>query len=359
MMENKIISNRIVYFDVLRAVSIIAVIMLHVTATALHNYEIGTLEWNISNLYSSLSRFAVPVFIMISGALLLEKEIPITIIYKKYILRFVIAYLAYYVIYNIIDGLEHGRRFASIVKKVISFSYIPYHLWFIVMIVGLYMIVPILKMIVKDKKTSKYFCILSVLISFLLPQVLSIIEIVGGNAFQVINKYFKDLCLYLPIGFTGYFAMGYYLTHLKISRKMEILIYVSGAAGLVMQFVYQQFNDIQVLNGTEPLYDYLNINLRASVFLYSVAVFAFAKNHIKSRNGKIIKAFTGISKLSFGIYLVHLAFINVLEKHFGFLTPIGFNPIISNITCTLIVFVLSVILAMALNKIPYIKRFIT
>lgn len=359
MKENKEFSNRIIFFDVLRTVAIIAVILIHVTAIALQNYEIGTLEWTISGIYNSLSRFAVPVFIMISGALLLEKEISIKIIYKKYILRFVIAYLTYYVIYNIIDGLEHGRRFASIVKKLISFSYIPYHLWFIVMIVGLYMIVPILKMIVKDKIISKYFCILSVLFSFLLPQVFSIIGVMGGDVFLVINNYFKDLCLYLPIGFTGYFVMGYYLTHVKIGWKIEILIYLSGVVGLILQFVYQQFNDIQVLNGTEPLYDYLNINLRASVLLYSVAVFVFAKNHIKPRNSKITKAFTGISKLSFGIYLVHLAFINVLENHFGFLTPLGFNPIISNITCTLIVFVLSVVLAMVLNKIPYIKRFIT
>ena len=358
-MGNKKTLNRIVYFDVLRTVSIVAVIMIHVTAIALQNYEIETLEWSVSNLYNSLSRFAVPVFIMISGALLLEKDIPIKILYKKYILRFIIAYLTYYIIYNIIDGLEHGRRLASIVKKLISFSYIPYHLWFIVMIVGLYMIVPILKMIVKNNKITKYFCILSAIFSFLLPQVLSLIEVFGGDYSSVINNFFKDLCLYLPIGFAGYFVIGYYLTHTKISKKIEISIYILGAVGLVLQFFYQQFNDKQVLNDMEPLYDYLNINLRMSVLLYSVAIFVFAKNHIKPKNNSITTVFTSISKSSFGIYLVHLAFINVLEKHFDILTPLGFNPIISNITCTLIVFVLSTILTMALNRIPVINRYIT
>ncbi|WP_175637699.1 acyltransferase family protein, partial [Dickeya dadantii] len=68
-----------------RIVSTFAVIVLHVSAYTVALADLGTFSWWVGNLYDSLVRWCVPVFIMISGALLLspEKVESLSIFYKK------------------------------------------------------------------------------------------------------------------------------------------------------------------------------------------------------------------------------------------------------------------------------------
>lgn len=69
-------NKRILYVDILRILSIIAVIILHFTAELLtSSNDFNTSSWWINNLFNSISRFAVPVFFMISGAMILRTEI--------------------------------------------------------------------------------------------------------------------------------------------------------------------------------------------------------------------------------------------------------------------------------------------
>ena len=266
-------SKRVYYYDFLRIISISAVVLIHVSASALHHYDIGSFEWGISNLYSSVSRFAVPVFVMISGALFLDRDISIKTIYKKNILRLLLAYILFYIIYNIYDGIENGRRVASIVKRMISFNDVPYHLWFIVMLIGLYMIIPFLRLVISNPKLSHYFCVLSLLFSFALPQVLSMLNAFLGDKIAFINTYFNDLNLFLPLGYSGYFVLGYLLSKTNISKRAEVIIYVFGLIGIVSTFFYQQLNDSLVKQEVLPLYDYSSLNLRLNVLFEAVAVF--------------------------------------------------------------------------------------
>ena len=69
-------SERVLYLDAIRGAATIAVIILHI---ATQNFYINPHEpaWNIFNLIDSGVRWGVPVFVMISGALFLEKDISI------------------------------------------------------------------------------------------------------------------------------------------------------------------------------------------------------------------------------------------------------------------------------------------
>ena len=77
--------------------------MHHVAAYSFKEVDVNTFEWNAINVYSGLARFAVPIFVMISGALFLDpkKDIPIRKIYSKYILRIVIAFVFWSVVYAV------------------------------------------------------------------------------------------------------------------------------------------------------------------------------------------------------------------------------------------------------------------
>ena len=85
-------SNRTLYFDYMRVCATFAVIMIHVTAQYFYKVEPTSFAWKTINAYQCLSRWGVPVFVMMSGALFLPREIPLQKIYSKYVLNTSYAY---------------------------------------------------------------------------------------------------------------------------------------------------------------------------------------------------------------------------------------------------------------------------
>lgn len=61
------------YIDILRVIASFAVVLIHVTVSYIDDYSADTSQWAILNLFNSLSRWSVPVFVMISGAVTLGK----------------------------------------------------------------------------------------------------------------------------------------------------------------------------------------------------------------------------------------------------------------------------------------------
>lgn len=66
--------NEKTYLDLLRIISALAVIVIHLASDRLVFSTPNSFEWQSLNLLNSISRFCVPVFVMISGALFLEKK---------------------------------------------------------------------------------------------------------------------------------------------------------------------------------------------------------------------------------------------------------------------------------------------
>lgn len=79
--------EKILYANILKIVASIAVVLLHVSAIDWYMIDATSKEWNIINIYDSIVRWGVPIFVMVTGMLLLpeEKEIKISKIFKKYI----------------------------------------------------------------------------------------------------------------------------------------------------------------------------------------------------------------------------------------------------------------------------------
>lgn len=66
--------QRIYYFDFLRVLSVFFVIVIHITSVGLQGFEIATAAWIVNSLINSVSRWAVPIFFMVSGALFLAAD---------------------------------------------------------------------------------------------------------------------------------------------------------------------------------------------------------------------------------------------------------------------------------------------
>jgi len=60
--------------DITRIIAVLAVIMIHVSSKFVVSYDISSVEFLCGNIFDSISRIGVPLFVMISGALMLDEE---------------------------------------------------------------------------------------------------------------------------------------------------------------------------------------------------------------------------------------------------------------------------------------------
>lgn len=336
-MENK---ERIIYLDVLRILATIAVIVIHVSAYNWYTTTPSSFEWNVLNVYDSIVRWAVPIFVMISGALFLDnsRNVETKKLYTKNILRIVTAFLFWSTVYSIITVRGEGIR--RVIEKIFLGHY---HLWFLYMIVGLYIITPILRKITADEKMTEYILIVSIIFTIIIPTLFKLPIL--SNMTGILEN------IDLNFGFVIYFILGYYLSKKEFSKKTKIIIYISSLLGFIVTIL-----------GTAIIcnykMDYINIYnaLYPNVLLESIGVFVLIKNlkfNINLKHTNLIKL---LAKYSFGIYLVHDLIISRLWAN-G-LTTLTFNPILSVPCIVAIVYIISLIISGILNNIPVLKKYV-
>lgn len=172
--EQRIIknNNRCIELDYLRVFATFAVMILHIAGSNWYTTDVNGIEWQTFNFYDSIVRWSVPVFVMISGVLFLNREINIRVLYSKYIFRMITAFIAWSFFYAIKIYLG-GNGIAS---AIVSFVEGHYHMWFVFMIIGIYVCVPFVKEIVKSERLVKYYLILSFSFAFLIPQIMMLIS---------------------------------------------------------------------------------------------------------------------------------------------------------------------------------------
>ncbi|MEE3325182.1 MAG: acyltransferase family protein [Methanosphaera sp.] len=169
--------SREISFDILRIMASFAVMMIHISSQNWYEVDIYSYEWMIFSFYDSISRWGVPIFVMISGALFLGNCRSIKRIYKRNIFRIITAFIFWSFFYASIMFVCG----CSLKEALACFFRGFYHMWFLFMIIGLYMITPFLVAIVKDKKLINYFLLLSLLFAFALPQCISIISMISSE----------------------------------------------------------------------------------------------------------------------------------------------------------------------------------
>ena len=148
------------YFDWLRLFAMLAVIFMHAVSSFLHSPV--TPGWHAANLLTALSFTAVPLFFMMSGALLLSDERTVDV---KWILRRrlprILAPLALFSLLAVLwlwyrDGPTGKPMILSLLKGLNGPVYV--HLWYLYTLAGLYLISPLLYRMVHalDAKLERY-----------------------------------------------------------------------------------------------------------------------------------------------------------------------------------------------------------
>lgn len=340
--------RRVIYFDVLRIVAIFVVVAVHLSAMHWADVDVNSRAWFAFNLYCTAGKWSVPIFVMISGALFLGREVSISAILKKNVARIAAVFLFWSGCYALVDLIFRHAPLSVVLSQLITGHY---HLWFLYMIVGLYLLIPLLRPIVQNETLMRYFLLLAFLFTFLLPQLALFTSFVSHEASTVIRTVIMYSYCFFPLGFTIYFVGGYYLSRRNFSRREEIVLYCVGIAALLFSIIAPAVLSRAQGAPNATFYNYNDLN----VLCTSVPIFVFAKQHLNfPRMGeKAYALLRKLSKYSFGVYLVHPMVIELLQ-HFG-IDTFSCNAFFSVPLLAVFVFAVSTLISALLNVIPFIK----
>lgn len=336
--------------DLLKIISCILVIMTHVSASYVIKYlEIGTYKFSVGNFYDSLSRIAVPIFVMIAGkyALSDDKNKNFKEYYKKIFKRIYIPtinwsilYVSYSMILKILAELIKGKEvnYLGPVKEFILGKPF-YHLWYLYMMIGLYLLVPFLIKI-KEKYGENKFFKLGVIFIFIGLGLIIFQEFLSKINFYERDDIFKYLKYYWYfsqfqfLNFIGYFILGYSLKNKIINIKKSTLTYL-----LSLFFLWL------IVEKTKNLFFYGN-----NFVFVIVGAISF---YLIFNNLKINYNFSKLEKHTFNIYLVHAGILNVISLFLSEILNYEPNPIWYIPFGIILVFLLSIIFSICLEKILY------
>lgn len=327
-------SNRIVWADLLRLIAIVMVISIHCSDPFNVSPEArSNPEYNLwGSIYGSFLRPCVPLFVMLTGMLLLPVKQEIGEFYHKRMLRVIIPFVIWSLLYNLFPwftgilglnssvlsvmfpyaGENPSQSFGSCLHNIlmIPFNFNTYTvpLWYIYMLIGLYLYLPFFSVWVKQatKKQVKIFLSIWVLTLFLPYCQEFITSNIGGvcawNDFGI---------LYYFSGFSGYLFLGYYLKdkiHLsgKATIALSLVCLVIGYA-----VTYYGFRYMTAQQGiTERQLELFFLYCSPNVLLMTIAWYLLIQK-IEIKSGVIISALANITKCGLGIYMIHYFIVGI------------------------------------------------
>ncbi len=343
---------RIVSFDILRILSAISVVMIHVAMTFIMKNPLGSAAFRIGCFFSALSRYAVPVFFMISGALMLNQDKPREP--KSILLRALQMYLLFWiwsVFYSLVNNiafplLGHGKLSLD---RFISDSFSGhYHMWFLFTIIGLYIITPFLRLVIRreNKKYIDSYLLVALGVEFIWPVCAFCIKRLAPG-WRIINFHINEIDLFVFSEYLTYFILGWYLNNFQFSDKKKKLIYILGGVGLAATFLCGAFLNTEEIKA----YDFFFSPGALGVLLFSVAVFVFVKDFPFRRTPGFV---TGLSGLTFGVYMIHVFVLEIVEK-FTASIPVALLRLGANFAATVAI---SFGVVLVISKIPLVKKLV-
>lgn len=348
--------GRLAYADFLRVAATLAVIVLHISAGWMTSVGVDTQAWSVFNAYDGLMRWCVPVFVMLSGMFLLEpkKGLSIGTLFFHHILRIVVAMLVWGAVYALVGSLLSGGSITLggcfDALRTVLWGKLHYHLWFLPMILGLYLITPILRAFIRGANRSDFhwFFLLVFLFTMLLPTLLAL------RPSQTVTTWVGRLDVQLVLGYVGYYVGGYYLKTYPLGRIAEGIIYLLGILGGAATVWGTSWLSHRAGESVFTLYSYFSPTVCAmAVAVFVLFRYVLGVSEERSRRQQI----SGLSSITFGIYLCHDLFIMLL-RYFG-ISTLSFPPMISVPLLSLGIFLCASLLAWPLSKLPVLGRYLT
>lgn len=314
-------------FDIMRVLACMMIVGIHAPLPSGHADGL---------FLAALSYLTVPglcLFFVISGALLLPVRTDTRTFLRKRLGRVITPTLVFTGVYC---ALNHLSGQAITWRCLFSLPFSPQGhgiLWFMYTLVGLYLAAPILSrwLVTAGKREVEFYLLLwGVTLCYpLLRRVVDINESTTG-------------ILYYFSGFIGYFVLGYYLKQYPSSvtwQKLTIPLMLAVAAPVVCKLVHAKV-------------DFYDLFWHLSVFVAILCCCMYVTVcHIKLSGHRIRGLVRLTSRLSFGIYLIHIAVMRWWIWKWEWVQDIGNYPL-QWLVIVVLTFLISWICAYLISRTP-------
>lgn len=305
------------------------------------------------SFYGSFMRPAIPLFVMVTGALLLPVKENISAFYKKRLTRLVVPFIIWSVLYNLfpwITGLlglsptvindlfawaEPDQSFSGALHNILmipfNFSMLAVQMWYVYLLIGLYLYMPIFSAWVRQASLKEQKVFLSLwLVSLFIPYLREYLtkDLWGTCSWNEFGL------LYYFAGFNGYLLLGHYIINNNINlswNKLAVIGIPSYVTGYCITFF--GFKSITAVSGqpvelVELFFTYCSPN----VLLMTIPIFLAVKK-LKYQSGAVRRFAVSISTCTFGIWMSHYLF---LGPCYMLVESLPLHTMVKMIVCTIL-----------------------
>ena len=312
----QIIKKRYFGIDLIRVIACFLVMLIHSGEIYYINDEGGLIK-DENNIYpgviNSLSRVSVPLFVMISGYLLLPMKTDYSTFLKKRFTRVSFPFIAFCIFYDIYYYIRGrytlGEMFWNIPGILLNFGTAVGHLWFMYMIMGVYLYIPIITPWIQTaKKEHFYYYFVIWIISSFSCYIHLFYGDVWGHAFWNSTNLVQSF-----LGDFGYAVLGAFIKlHLKENNLyiLGLILYLVGS-GVTMFGYFFMRDEAKTTADIEITWQFDSTNLVVSSF----GIFLLLRK-IECKNETISKIFNDIALKSYGMFLIHVFFVDLFKYLF-------------------------------------------
>lgn len=299
-------------FSVMRILGCVSIVLLHSLFASKVYFVNEMSSWDSAfELYAEhLLMWGVPLFLMITGALLLDssRELPLNKLLFKYVRRILIALIIFTFLFQSLEFFMEGAgEKEGIVKFILIgglenliFAKSWAHLWYLYMIIGLYLWMPMFKGFVSgcktgDEKNIRYLIIIMLIFTSIVPS---------------LNKIFGNVGFGIPVEtvYPLYLFLGYYLFNFRPKMITGITLFLVTTVCIILVTPHQMGggSGVDFFKSLTEYSSVLIVGQTAGIFI----IF----NSISIKFSSIVHA---VDDCTFGIYLMHMIGIRLIMKWSG------------------------------------------
>lgn len=350
--------NRFIYVDMLRVIASVMVVAVHVGMHYIGIFKVGSIPWTTLNFVIASTKFAVPVFFMLSGAVILssQKEETYGQFIKRRLLKVAVPFVSYSVIAYLFFAFVKGTYDFGLwdfLRRFIEGDIIG-HLWYLYALIPFYFLLPIIRKFLRAVNQKEL--LIFIFIMFCLNSGLPFLNNLLGV--------FSDIKItYYSFGYTGayltYVLIGYYI-HVYVDFKEKINLKAMGwllAYLCCIIFVTMMTNIVSEGKLNTSWYNISQLPVGVSAIALTLAAKAWFTNH--SVGERFAFTVSKLGMLSFSAYLIHMLVLRVIQIYLPasyvdtFSTPKAAILIFAEFIIALFV---SYLWSFVVSKIPVIKK---
>ena len=342
--------KRTQYFSSIRAAACLAIIVLHIcnASEILYREQISLTERIAALSVTESLMWAVPCFIMVSGALLLDpaREITLKKIFTRYIRRVLAALLICCIVFRGFDMVMNVEGFSLLfipqgIRNMLTEGSWA-HLWYLYLLIGLYLLLPFYRKAAEHSSDSELKYLLTVYFIFI-------------SALQLTQLGGVQIAFYIHVStiYPFYLFAGYAIAHdrVRIRSGAAAAMTAAGIAGMVICTWIRRARDFEAMDCLLGYSSVLTVLMACGIFALCREA---ARRKEQESSGRLTRILNSIDENSFGIYLLHMIPVRLVLRYWSF-NPFANGGIAAFAGVTLAIFAVTYVIVWLLRKIPAVR----